>query len=346
MRHRVSRSLNAFWLKCKKFLDNAIRASVVRKLSAFGREVTEEERELFTRIYFNPTKHIIAQAPEDPDVGIITCITAYDPDVMRSNDADLLILDEAQMLQQETFTEVGLPILMDRNGHVVIIFTYPGPEPARNQRPGEQYFFLRLYRRVVAYKERGVEGVRDAQEADAEDGVLERDDTPSILTLDDFSDWEAIHFTSFANPYISREAVERMRVTMTQENFAREVLGQEVDEEQARRALWSTQMIENARVSTIPSDFRIERYYIGVDPAVKGGTTGIVVVAAARDMKRKQAHYYVLRDASIQGRRTCGWPPWPRHTMTLPHAAMSCLSSRKTRVASWCARFCRWLIRP
>ncbi len=65
-------------------------------------------------------------------------------------------------------------------------------------------------------------------------------------------------------------------------------------------ALWTLQLIEKQRVRAMPSADNISRIVVAIDPAVTSGEdsneTGIIV--AARDKRRPQPHFYVMKDLS------------------------------------------------
>jgi hypothetical protein len=68
--------------------------------------------------YKNETKRLITFG-----TGSIRVKTGSDPDVLRGEDADLLILDECAYLDPDAWTLVGAPMLADRNGEAVFIST-------------------------------------------------------------------------------------------------------------------------------------------------------------------------------------------------------------------------------
>src|SRR3990167_6579638 len=53
----------------------------------------------------------------------LRAMTAWDADTLRSDAADLLILDEFSLMKHSACDEVGAPMLMDTNGDAVFIFT-------------------------------------------------------------------------------------------------------------------------------------------------------------------------------------------------------------------------------
>lgn len=68
----------------------------------------------------NETKHIIELPGTEQR---IRAKTAWDADSLRGDYADLLILDEFQDMDEEAWTLVGAPMLLDNNGDAVFIYT-------------------------------------------------------------------------------------------------------------------------------------------------------------------------------------------------------------------------------
>lgn len=76
----------------------------------------------------------------------------------------------------------------------------------------------------------------------------------------------------------------------------------------AEGALWTTSMLENARVSEVPE---LDRIVVAVDPAVSSGASadecGIVVVGARLQGDPGNWRGYVLADRTVQGLSPDGW---------------------------------------
>jgi len=70
--------------------------------------------------YKNETKHIIELPGTEQR---IRGKTAWNADTLRGDYADLLILDEFQLMSDDTWNEVGAPMLLDNDGDAVFIFT-------------------------------------------------------------------------------------------------------------------------------------------------------------------------------------------------------------------------------
>lgn len=71
------------------------------------------------KIYKHETKRLL----ELPNKGAIRCKTAYNADTLRGDYADLLILDEFQLMKPDAWDKVGAPMMLDNNGDAVFIGT-------------------------------------------------------------------------------------------------------------------------------------------------------------------------------------------------------------------------------
>lgn len=88
----------AFWEAVKKYFAQPIQAGVV---------------------YKNETDRLLTF----PNNGRIRAKTAWDADTLRGDYADLLILDEYEMMKPNAWDEVGAPMLLDNDGDAVFIGT-------------------------------------------------------------------------------------------------------------------------------------------------------------------------------------------------------------------------------
>lgn len=88
-----------FWFEIKRILEAPLDAKV------------------FTR---NETRHSIELSGTEQR---IRAKTAWNADSLRGDYADLLILDEYQLMEEEAWTEVGAPMLLDNDGDAIFIYT-------------------------------------------------------------------------------------------------------------------------------------------------------------------------------------------------------------------------------
>lgn len=91
--------VDAFWTVCKYALAEAIDQGY---------------------FYKNETRHIIDLPGTSQR---IRAKTAWNADTLRGDFADLLILDEYQLMKADAWGEVGAPMLLDNNGDAIFIFT-------------------------------------------------------------------------------------------------------------------------------------------------------------------------------------------------------------------------------
>ena len=87
----------AFWGYCKGYFADATAAGY---------------------IYKNETQCLL-----EWQGGCLRAKTAWDADGLRSDYADLLILDEYALMDPDTWDEVGAPMLLDNNGDAIFVFT-------------------------------------------------------------------------------------------------------------------------------------------------------------------------------------------------------------------------------
>ncbi len=126
--------------------------------------------------------------------------TAWNANTLRGDYADLLILDEFQLMDEDAWDEVGAPMLLDNNGDAVFVFTPP------------------------SLKSQGVSKAKDPRHASKLFKKAQSDTTGM---------WEAIHFTSYDNPFISKEALGTITADMSLDSYRREIMAQDDDIEQS-----------------------------------------------------------------------------------------------------------------
>jgi hypothetical protein len=182
---------DAFWYEVKRALREPLDAGVFH--------INESER--FIEVE-NTKQRIRAK-------------TAWNANTLRGDYADDLYLDEFQLMAEDTWNEVGAPMLLDNNGDAVFIFTPPsliatGVSKARDPRHASKLF-------------------KQAQQ-----------DTTGL--------WEAIHWTSHDNPTISSESLSLITKDMSLDSYRREIMAED-DEIQAS---WLVHSKFNERICKIP----------------------------------------------------------------------------------------------
>jgi hypothetical protein len=101
----------------------------------------------------------------------IKAATAWDADTLRSGYAELLILDEWQLLMNEdTWELVGTPLLLDSDRDALFIYTPPSLRSRAATKAGDPRHGAKMFKFAEADKS---------------------------------GRWQAFHFTSHANPHIS-----------------------------------------------------------------------------------------------------------------------------------------------
>jgi hypothetical protein len=210
-------------------------------------------------LYKNETSHII-EVPGTKNR--IRAKTAWNADTLRGDYADYLILDEFQLMAEDTWGMVGAPMLLDNNGDAVFIYTPLSLHSKTRTKAKDPKHAAKLY-------------------AKAEQDSSGR--------------YAAFHFTSHDNPHISAEALDELTQDMTTAAIQQEIMAE--DNVNVPGALWTQELIDELRVTEVPKDVQLTRIVIGVDPPGSVHTEcGIVGAGLGTD-----GHVYVLEDNSLLG---------------------------------------------
>lgn len=209
--------LQAFWFEVKRALAEPLDAGV---------------------FYKNETDHII-EVPGTKQR--IRAKTAYNADTLRGDYADILILDEWQLMDEDAWELVGAPMLLDNNGDAIFIYTPP------------------------SLHSRSVSKAKDPQHATKLFRKAEKNQTGR---------WATFHFSSRDNPHISTAALDEIASDMTALAYRMEILAEDVD--QAPGALWTRELIERNRIESGAENYT--RVVVGVDPSITstGDEAGII----------------------------------------------------------------------
>jgi len=127
--------------------------------------------------------------------------TAWNANTLRGDYADLLIFDEWQLTAEDAWDDVGEPMLADNDGDAVFIYTPPSLSSS------------------------GVSRARDPRHASKMFKHVRDQDEPK------WKGWEAFHFTSFDNPHISHDALNRMAIGMSRDSYLREIMAEDDEQE-------------------------------------------------------------------------------------------------------------------
>jgi hypothetical protein len=195
--------------------------------------------------YKNETRHIV-EVPGTENR--IRAKTAWNADSLRGDYADVLILDEYQLMDETAWSEVGAPMLLDNNGDAVFIYTPPSLHSRSTSKARDPQHAAKLYKKAQA---------------------------------DESGRWEVFHFTSWENPHISKQALEDIAKDMTALAIRQEIMAEDID--QAPGALWTRDIIEAGRVVKSPDN--LTSVVVGVDPSTTSGgdEAGIITAGVLGD---------------------------------------------------------------
>jgi len=249
-------AINAFLKQGKRILYGTPTAE---QIDTFWYEVKRSLAEpLAAGIYYkNETEHIIELLGTKQRIRAKTC---WNADMLRGDFADLLILDELQLMNESAWEEVGAPMLLDNNGDAIFYYTPPSLRSRAVSKARDPRYAAKMFAKAQA---------------------------------DTSGRWAAFHFTSFANPYISEDALRDITQDMTHLAYRQEILAEDLDE--TPDALWSRKMIAETRISDHPD---LTLIAVGVDPP--GGATECGIVVAGSAMVGGKLHGYVLEDRSLK----------------------------------------------
>lgn len=171
--------------------------------------------------------------------------TAWNADTLRGDYADLLILDEWQLMAEDAWELVGAPMLLDNDGDAVFLYTPPSLRSKSVTKARDPRHAAKMFKRAAS---------------------------------DESGRWRAFHFTSYDNPHISKEALADLSSDMTALSIRQEIRAEDIDE--VPGALWTNATIEGNRVTEASDVIRI---VVGVDPSGGGDDIGIVACGVGRD---------------------------------------------------------------
>ena len=186
--------VDAFWFEVKRSLSDAIDAEV---------------------FYKNETLHLIERPGTQNRLKGKTC---WNADTLRGDFAALLILDEWQLMNEDTWEVVGAPMLLDNNGDAVFFYTPP------------------------SLRSVGVSKARDPRHA-AKLFKQAKEDTSGR--------WQAFSFTSHDNPHIDRQALEELIKDMSRASYRQEILAED-DEIQLSWLVYKAFREDTCKVERFP----------------------------------------------------------------------------------------------
>lgn len=142
--------------------------------------------------------------------------TCWNANTLRGDNAWLLILDEFQLMSEDTWDEVGAPMLMDNNGDAVFIYTPPSLYSTQVSKARDPRHASKMFKKALS-------------------------DTTGV--------WEAFHFTSWDNPYISKEALNGICNDMSLDAYRREIMAEDDEIEES----WLVYGVFDDKKCVIPS---------------------------------------------------------------------------------------------
>ena len=217
-------------------------------------------------LYKNETEHVIERRDTK---NRIRAKTAWNPDTLRGDYADFLILDEYHLMADNTFDQVGAPMLLDNNGDAVFIYTPPSFRTIGTSKARDKMHAAKLFKRAQA---------------------------------DTSGRWATFHFSSHDNPHLNRDALAEITKDMTARSYQQEIMA--IDLEDTPGALWNREVLDSLRVSQVP---QLTRIVVGVDPSITptGDSDEAGVIAAGigpcNCMGKIEQHGFVLEDSSLHG---------------------------------------------
>ena len=212
-------------------------------------------------LYKNETEHVI-EIPKT--MNRIRAKTAFNADTLRGDYADLLILDEWQLMAEDAWELVGAPMLLDNDGDAVFIYTPPSIRTSFASKARDKMHAAKMYKRAAA---------------------------------DTTGRWAAFHFSSHDNPYLSVTALSEITSDMTAAAYAQEIMAE--DREDVPGALWTHEQIEKNRIrlDELPELVRVG---VALDPAVSSSESSDEMGIIGGGVSGR-GHGYTLRDASMRG---------------------------------------------
>lgn len=187
--------------------------------------------------------------------------TAWNADTLRGDYADLLILDEWQLMNEDAWGVVGAPMLLDNNGDAVFIYTPPSARTAGVSKAQDKRHAAKLFKAAQA---------------------------------ETSGRWAAFTFSSHDNPHLSREALGEITGDMSNLAYRQEIMAEDIDE--IPGALWTRATLDKNRVTRAPT---LARIVVAVDPEATAtetsAETGIIVAG-----KDENEMGYTLADKTLR----------------------------------------------
>lgn len=191
--------------------------------------------------------------------------TAFNADTLRGDYADLLILDEFQIMNEDAWGIVGAPMLLDNDGAAVFIYTPPSTRTAGISKAHDKKHAAKLFKAAQA---------------------------------DTSGRWAAFTFSSHDNPHLSSEALGEIAEDMSALAYRQEIMAEDIDE--VPGALWTRANLEKNRIKTAGFPMgALYRIVVAVDPeataTATSAETGIIVAGVDENEVG-----YLLEDCTLR----------------------------------------------
>lgn len=232
----TSEQLEVWWFEVKRALAEPIEAGIYKK---------------------NETEHTIELVGSKSR---LKGKTAWNADMLRGDYADFLVLDEFQLMSEDTWEIVGAPMLLDNDGDAMFIYTPPSRYSRSISKARDPRHAAKMFQRALK---------------------------------DTTGRWEAFHFTSLENPHISQVALEEITGDMSKLAYRQEILAEDIEE--VPGALWTRELIDITRMEQCP---QLSRVVVGVDPP--GGRTECGIITAGIATIGGQIHGYIIQDRTLK----------------------------------------------
>ena len=193
---RSGKTVCAAIIAVKAFLDGKrilYTAPTSEQVETFWFEIKRALAELIAMGIFakNETEHVIQKENTE---NRIQARTAWSADMIRGSYADFLIMDEYQLCSEDLWEVIGAPMMLDRAGSAIIIYTPPSLRSAGISKAHDPRHAAKMFKTALS-------------------------DTTGL--------WQAFHFTSFDNPYISKEGLQAVFKDMSKQAYRQEILAED-----------------------------------------------------------------------------------------------------------------------
>ncbi len=168
----TSDQLEKFWFEVKRALREPIDGKIYAK---------------------NETLHTIEREGTENRIRAKTC---WNADTLRGDYGDILILDEFQLMNEDTWSVVGAPMMLDTDGQACLVYTPPSLRSTGMSKARDPRHAAKLFKTAQA---------------------------------DTSGRWQAFHFTSFDNPTLSQEALSEIAKDMSSAAYRQEILAEDDD---------------------------------------------------------------------------------------------------------------------